>query len=345
MIWLSWRLFRMQAAITAVALALVAVAAAAAGTHIAALYQGSGIRACNSLGDCGARASSFLTQVNANVLNHLPLLLGTVLVAVPAILGMFWGAPLVASELEAGTHRLAWNQSVSRSRWLAIKLALSGLATVTAAGVFSLIVTWSAGPIDQVNMDRLLPATFGERGVAPAAYAGLALALGLAAGILIRRTVPAMALTLAGYTAVQAAMRWIRPHLISPVHAITAVTASDIGGIGIHVLPDGSGTMTLTGATSLPGRWVLADQTINAAGQPVTDIPLTATGPLSVQSCTGAQARSCLAHITGHGYRQLLTYQPASRFWAFQWHETAIFAVLTAAIIAFSFWWLLHRIS
>ena len=40
----------------------------------------------------------------------------------PALIGAFWGAPLITREFEAGTFRLAWNQSVTRARWLAIKL-------------------------------------------------------------------------------------------------------------------------------------------------------------------------------------------------------------------------------
>ena len=42
----------------------------------------------------------------------------------PAIVGIFWGAPLIARELETGTHRLVWNQTVTRTGWLATKLAL-----------------------------------------------------------------------------------------------------------------------------------------------------------------------------------------------------------------------------
>jgi len=41
--------------------------------------------------------------------------------ATPALLGIFWGAPLIARELETGTCRLAWNQSVTRTRWLTVK--------------------------------------------------------------------------------------------------------------------------------------------------------------------------------------------------------------------------------
>ncbi len=74
-----------------------------------------------------------------------------VLYVVPALIGIFWGAPLVARELETGTFRLAWNQSVTRTRWLAVKLGLIGLASMAAAGLFSLMVTWWSSPIDQAN--------------------------------------------------------------------------------------------------------------------------------------------------------------------------------------------------
>ena len=52
----------------------------------------------------------------------------------PALIGIFWGAPLVTRELEAGTFRLAWNQSVTRARWMAVKLGLIGLAAMATAG-------------------------------------------------------------------------------------------------------------------------------------------------------------------------------------------------------------------
>ena len=78
-------------------------------------------------------------------LQHLSL----VSLLVPALIGIFWGAPLVARELEAGTFRLAWTQSVTRTRWLAVKIALVGLASVLAAGLLSLLVTWWSSPLDR----------------------------------------------------------------------------------------------------------------------------------------------------------------------------------------------------
>jgi len=50
--------------------------------------------------------------------------LGLVVLVVPALIGVFWGAPLIARELETGTFRLAWTQSVTRTRWLAVKLGV-----------------------------------------------------------------------------------------------------------------------------------------------------------------------------------------------------------------------------
>lgn len=125
-------------------------------------------------------------------------LLGTALVGVPAFIGAFWGAPLVARELEAGTHRLAWTQSVTRRRWLATKLAIAGAIAVVVSGVFSLLFTWWSLPFDRLG-NRIGTANFGQRGIAPIAYALFALVLGTLLGTVIRRTQPAMAATLAGF--------------------------------------------------------------------------------------------------------------------------------------------------
>ena len=104
------------------ALAATASLLGLAGVHLAHLYTLSRAAGCAAGHDCGRASTAFLSAVNATLINHLPLLFGTALIVVPAILGIFWGAPLITRELEAGTHRLVWSQSVSRTRWLAIKL-------------------------------------------------------------------------------------------------------------------------------------------------------------------------------------------------------------------------------
>ena len=112
---------------------------------------------------------------------------------------MFWGAPLVARELESGTYRLAWTQSVTRRRWLTIKVALVGVAALAVAGLASWLVSWWFAPLDAINMNRFDPSVFGARGIVAIGYAGFAFALGVAAGALTRRTLPAMAATLVGF--------------------------------------------------------------------------------------------------------------------------------------------------
>jgi hypothetical protein len=347
MISLTLRQFRAQALAALAVLAVVAVILGLTGLHVAHLYDASGLVACRV--HCPALAAGFLHQVNASLLNHLPLLFGTALVAVPAVIGVFWGVPLVTSGLNPRTHQLALGPGVSRTHWLAVRLGVIGVAGMITAGLFSLMVTWSAGPIDRANMNRLLPEVFSERGIVPVGYAAFAVALGVTAGALIRRTVPAMAVTLAVFAAVQFAMRGIRAHLIPPAHLVSAITGfSSVG----FFQPPGSSTVASispTGQANIPGAWILSTQTVDAAGRVVTSVPLSPAGAVSAVACSpsGPQGpgHACLANLAQHGYRQLVTYQPASRFWAFQWYETAIFGVLAIALTGFCFWWVRNRLA
>jgi hypothetical protein len=77
-----------------------------------------------------------------------------------------------------------------------------------------LMVTWWSGPFDQAYQIRITPSVFHESGVVPVGYAAFAFALGVTAGLLIRRTLPAMAVTVVIFAAVQFAVPlWVRPHL------------------------------------------------------------------------------------------------------------------------------------
>ncbi len=346
MIWLTWRQFRVQAWVALAALAAAAIALAVTGPHLASLYDTSGIPACQTHGDCAKLSTSFLNQLkpDGTYRTLYDLSIG-LLYAVPAVIGVFWGAPLITRELEAGTFRLAWNQSVTRARWITVKLGLIGLASMAAAGLFSLMVTWWTSPIERaaplVSSDqsggiltRLAPVLFDAQGIAPVGYAAFAFALGVTAGLLIRRTVPAMAITLAIFAAVQVAMPlWVRPHLIAPVRATTALNTANIDQLEIS----NGGQMTVLAAVTKPGAWILSNQTIKPSGQVFTGPPtpacLSNTG--TFQACQASLAR---LHL-----RQQVTYQAASRYWAFQWYETAIFLIAALALAGFCFWWVRRR--
>src|SRR5215469_14545296 len=127
MIRLTWLQFRMQAAVAAAALVLMAAALALTGPHLAHLYDTSGLSACQAhAGDCTSLSSRFLRQARAGFADKALLGFGDVVIAAPALVGIFWGAPLIARELETGTYRLAWTQTVTRRRWLAVKLGIMG---------------------------------------------------------------------------------------------------------------------------------------------------------------------------------------------------------------------------
>lgn len=131
----------------------------------------------------------------------------------PLFAGVFWGAPLVARELEQGTHRLIWTQSVTRTRWITTKLLASLLTTTAGVAALTVLVGWWFGPLAKTDVGRMQPVAFDVQGIAPVAYTVFAVTLGIAAGTLTRKTLPALGLTLAAFTAIRVAIvELARPH-------------------------------------------------------------------------------------------------------------------------------------
>jgi ABC-2 family transporter protein len=263
----------------------------------------------------------------------------------PALIGLFWGAPLLARELEAGTHRLVWNQSITRTRWLAVKLALTGLAAMTAAGLGSLAVTWWSSPIDKTatNFPKMGPLLFDARGIVPIAYAAFAFALGVTVGMLVRRTLPAMAITLAVFVALQLAMPLlVRPHLLPPTRSTIEITESNLEDFSFRQ----DGRIRVSAKPADTGAWVLSSHTVDASGHAVSSIPPSPSLSPSSGPCAPRQElSSCLAEVTRLGYRQQMTYQPSSRFWTFQWYETGIYTALALGLAGLCFWRIRRRLS
>ena len=340
MIWLTWRQFRAQAIVAGTALVAVAIALVVTGPHLASLFDSSGLPACRS--SCGADASKFISQVKGSTTELIFYGGIFLLYAVPALIGLFWGAPLVTRELESGTFRLAWNQSVTRTRWIAVKLGLIGLAAMVTAGLLSLITSWWASPLYQaaqkaggsgteLSISRLAPPLFGANGIAPIGYSAFAFALGVAVGVLVRRMLPAMAITLAVFAAVQLVMIGaVRPHLIAPAHTIQPLNAMNWNGYG----DTNDGHLILQPATISgmpPGTWLIGSQPVDAVGTPVTMAP---------HACVSA--RNFLACLQSHGVRMGVTYQPASRYWALQWLEFGIYLALATGL-GWLCVWQVHR--
>ncbi len=331
MIRLTWLQFRPQAAVAAGALAIAALALAVTGPHLSHLYTGSTITACQAGGVCPA----------ASIGRFLSL----VVLAVPAIIGLFWGAPLVTREIETHTYRLIWTQGVTRTRWLAVKLAVVGLASMAVAGLFSLMVTWWTSPIDRATMSQW--SVLSQRDIIPVGSAAFAFALGVTAGVLIRRTLPAMAVTLVVFTLIQILMAVGGPHLVTPLRATPPLNATSLMGTGVT----GPGRLFVQPApVSIPGAWILSPSqrcsgtascnVITAGGRSAAGLPAT-------RACaeTAGSGQACSAYIATLHLRQAVTYQPASRYWIFQWYETAIYLAASLILIAVSFLAVRRRIT
>jgi ABC-type transport system involved in multi-copper enzyme maturation permease subunit len=344
MIWLTWRQFRVQAAAVYAAIAAVAVYLAITGPRLVHLAQLDG-----SIFDK-------LTRSDRNLFAA-----GVVVLAVaPAVIGAFWGAPMVARELEAGTHRLVWNQSITRTRWLATKLGVTTLSAAVAVGALTLAVSWWSDPIDGALSSthgslpaRMTPVTFAMRGIAPVGYTVFAVVLGVTFGVLIRKSLLAMALTLAVFAFVQIAMPlWVRPHLVAPVEKLVTMSRSTLDGIMI----DEKGDVRLSARTGAKGAWVLTNQTVDADGNPSalpswmsTCLPRPPAPDAAGAEVTKAEGPSdleaCFTRLTAEGYRQRVVYQPAGHFWAVQWLETVLFLAVAGVLAGFCFWWTRHRLS
>jgi hypothetical protein len=352
------REFRTQGVIALAVLVIAAVVLAITGANIAQLYNTT-VANCQSSNDCATATSAFLStdgQLQA-ALNDLMLL-------VPALIGIFWGAPLIARELEAGTHRLAWTQSVTRTRWLVTKIGITGICCLLVTGLLSLMVTWWFSPIDRATMNVF--GSFDQRDIAPIGYAAFAFALGVTSGALLRRTLPAMGATLVGFVAVRlAVVDWVRPNLMAPLHRTVpdSVFHTLVTGLHASITP---AELTAAQGGGLPqNAWLIAGQTINAAGHVVGQNGLLAGGinfnpdaggfGLTIQGAgtcpditptpptnPGPLIQKCVDQLH---LREVMTYQPADRYWPFQGFELAIFLALALGLVGLCFWWIRRRAS
>jgi hypothetical protein len=336
MTWLAWRQFRMQAVVAAATLAVFAVVFAATGPHLASLYTASGLSGCHH-GSCQHLAGNFLNQLSGTY-EVLWTLGVAIILFTPAVIGLFWGAPLIARERETGTAALTWNQSITRTRWLAVKLTVGGLGAMALTEVLSLMQAWWAAPIGRavgyggggpgaMGEGRFSSLVFASHGIAPLGYAAFAFTLGVVAGALIRRTLPAMAVTLAIFAALQIAMPlWIRPHFFAARQTVVSVTSLESISLTQGGLNGSSFTLHALSVPGQPAAWLLSSESVNTAGQAVSTTPATCTAP-SIENSPAFF--TCLA---SHGIRETISYQPANRYWAFQWTETAIYLVLALAL-------------
>ncbi|OPF73599.1 translation initiation factor IF-2 [Streptomyces antioxidans] len=267
------------------------------------------------------------TNSTAEAFRHLtatyraPLLdTGRLLIALPVLIGVFIGAPLFARELETGTYQLVWTQSVGRTRWLIAKLTLPLVAVTAGTAVLAALYTWwwraAQGQFQDIAWGTPVP--FDATGPAAVALAPLSFLLGAAAGLLLRRTLPAMVVTLGTTAGVQYGLNALRPHLLTPRTVVAEA--------------DASGEFTTTPVQVYVNAW-----------RGMGNGYMTRTGEkIPLERCSSAVGEHgwdrCFARLgaTKRWYEEL---HPASHYWPMQWIQSGICLGAAVALAALCLWW------
>jgi hypothetical protein len=255
---------------------------------------------------------------------------GFVLQVLPVLIGAFVGAPVLARELETGTFRYTWTQGFGRRRWAVGKLALLAIVVTAAAAAFGALLTWYYAPFvgnQSLGLPRttpLTPALFDLRGIGFPAWTLAAFAIGALAGMLIRRVVPAIVATLVVYIGLAfAAAGFLRQHYLTPL-----LTSNG------NNVPDNAWVIS---------QWWAKDGRLAFGSYPPANI---LNQFCASSSASGAKAGapenwgSCLMQ---HGFTQWTSYQPATRFWPFQWIEGGWLLALSVLLMAATVWLVQRR--
>ncbi|MET4921332.1 ABC transporter permease subunit [Streptomyces sp. PSRA5] len=236
--------------------------------------------------------------------------------AIPILLGVFLGAPLIAGDLENGTAKLVAAQSGSRTRWLATKLALAGLVVVVSTGALSAVFGWWWNPVksESVVMEWTSGEAFNTTGPVPVALTLLSVFGGVALGVVLRRTLTAMVVTFGFTVALQLAWGYF---MLSLGNAVTVTTNKGVTGDSV--------------SPSLPhGAYEIDQSFVTGSGD------LLGWGTCS-GSGTEAARQVCLDKADVVGWAT--EYLPLSQMNAMQWFGASILFALTAGVVAFLFLW------
>ena len=308
MAWLTWRQHRWQLLAAAGLLVFAALVALVTDLPIRAAYHRQALSSClppATRSGCEIIVSHFRSEfgARASAVRYL--------VVLPVLPALFVGAPLLAREFEHGTFRLAWSQGVTRRKWLLSKALLLSLAIMVAASLLAVIVMWWRQPFDSIN-GRVSPSGFDVEGLVVPAYAFFALAVGVLAGGLVRRTIPAMSLAAGAFLAVRLGVeKLLRPHYLPPLHRTASRLTEGV----------------------LARNWVIDNRLVDAVGRQIS----TGREDVAIVHAQHAQIDP-QEYLLSLGWRRLVTFHPDGRFWTFQAIEMGIFLVLGALALIAATW-------
>src|SRR5579862_7349910 len=215
MTWAAWRLQRTETLVTAAIVAAVAAVLVPVGLHMASVYKSDHVSACANVQNmkqnfgCATADGNFLQRFDGinPLIGWFNLL--------PGLIGVLLAAPLLL-ELENGTFRFAWTQSVTRRRWITGKLGVAVAVALLAALVLSRVVTWFRVPLTHLD-GRLDTSSFDFDGTVDYTYVLFALGLALVIGVLVRRAVPALIIGFVSYVVARVFVdTWLRQRFLTP---------------------------------------------------------------------------------------------------------------------------------
>ncbi|HUD07047.1 MAG TPA: hypothetical protein VMR34_04110 [Candidatus Saccharimonadales bacterium] len=345
--WFTWQQHKKQFMVFGILFLLVAALAVPTEIYLWHVIQQL-ISVCgktNQSSTCFQSKVSTIATVVFGISYHL---IQLIVLTVPFLLGLFWGVPLVANEYINGTNKLVWTRSISRKRWLTVKLVWILIAGVIFAGAFAALATWwsrvsnavysfdGAGNTTAVHANtavyaynRFTRLAFDTQGIVPAAYAVFAITVGIAVGTWFKRIMTALAVTLGVLIVVQVAVPYlVRPNYETPRTASVPILTTD-ADLSIPPVPNGDGEALIVSGAIVNNQ----GQAINFGNPP-------AQCSNALQNGTATQGEDCITQL---GYHWSVKYQPAYRYWDFQRIETALYLGLAIIPIAGTYWLVLRR--
>ena len=312
MTWVVWRQGRSENVLVVALLAALGAVLLLTGGHMRSVFNAGGLAACTGASSraasCALLSGAFESQFDT--LNQLGQWLGLA----PGLIGVLLATPIVL-ELDQGTYRLAWTQSITPRRWLTTRLMTLGLGAVLCGALVVALATWSRQPLDAL-LGRVEPNSFDLEGVVPIAYTLFAATTVLAIGTRTRRTGLAVSSGFGAYIVARLILRAARQHLIPAMHAVMPIPQ---------------------GPRGIFHAWEISHGFTNAKGQAIPNTVIT-----SCFDTRGTLDPHCLAQ---HHVFQSFVYEPASRFWPLQLSEAGIFIALSAVAVALTVWWIRQRIA
>jgi hypothetical protein len=224
MLWITWRQHRGLLISVLVVFAAAVAAMLINGQRIHRDY--ATLRACRPAASSGCQGlSTYFNSTDGHLGNYLQV----AVLAAPVLLSMFAGPPVVARDLENSTYRYAWTQGIGRVRWTVAKIVIIGGVVTIAAFAIGQLFAWFFAPfLTTEKLTVYTPSVFGTRPVSYAAWTLTAFCLGAFFGTLLRRTLPAMAITPIIF-ATLAALTWFDLRRHYPVSTFWPMQLFEVG--------------------------------------------------------------------------------------------------------------------